>query len=401
MRMINSIIECLASQATFGLRIVGCRRSGKSYLAEHLHTSLGKNSELLDAAALFHGYRCRGASSLVTSPSFNPIDREIQTRLHRARTKGGLTLIIDNAEVLLGHMSDELMLQVIEAVNDNMLQLVIVRNRFIRESNGLLCARESNLARLLPRFDITPLEGNDGIRTALTFFGSTCNTAPDRAAWLFEWSGGLPGLMFDLKPLTPPMPLLHNCPKALLDHCLQTALDLALHTPVRKAIIAAAHFNLLAPDELLQPSAAAEVGLLCALGMLNPSYTTADSPFQGRFWASVAATIINSEIDVPGKYFAVAQKLESLLVEAHLKSEIADELGCRGRERLSPLLERALYTEMETTIPTIGFGTFLSQTVGRAGLRRILWAAGRSPKAGLGSTDLSREVMSLARSGAS
>ena len=380
-----------------GCILIGSRRSGKSYLAEFLNRNLEGNTQLLDAFALV---RTEQASILHDSTGKNStqfVNRELKARLNQVSTASPFTLIVDNAEILLSHISEDLIKKLIESILSKSLRLIFIRNRFVKEGYGWLYLREMPLSSVLPKIEITPPAADESLLIASSFFRSDSVNDIKRQQWLSEWSGGLPGLMFDLKPYTPRENKKKNIPPLVQRLVFETAIDIGLVNPFRRATIEAIFYNRLAPIALLQSPTLEEVGFFIAIGMVKPDYATETYPFNGLFWQNVAASVIKGKMKSAENYAKIAKRLIQLLSRANLSKQIAYELGCKDVGKLPQLFERSYFTQKETKLPSIKLELFLEETLGKVGLRQILRTEGKLVDSTLNIKELSVEVLILAQ----
>lgn len=393
----KSILKHLSDLKVSGARIIGCRRSGKSFLAETLRRKLSGNVQVFDASSLARSNMTSfGSLPSGDTNSSELFDREIEARLRSGTDLNPLNLIVDNAEFLLVHLSDAIVSRIHAALTLKALRLVLIRNRFIREEHGWMANRELPLADVLPKFELNPLDRDESIALASYFFRSDNRNRQQRAIWLAEWSGGLPGLMFDLKPLAPLNPPADDVSDRLLKQIERVGRDIGSDIPIRRTVIEAATFQYLPPYPLLHSLAQEEVGYLMWIGMLKPLFSTERIPFQGKFWSAIAEKSTNAITPRFNDYTRVSLRLEEFLVQAQLASQLAEELGCSSVDDLSTVFEKSLVASNNTQLPAIGIGRFLADSLGRSGLRRVLRAAGHPVDQNTNMVDLTTRLMSLA-----
>lgn len=352
------------------------------------------NVELLDASALA---RHSGASySSSTLHGEGLFERELAARLKRVRDSSPLTLIVDNSEFLLLQIENDGLRSVVEELKQVRLKLILIRNRLVLEREGLLCRRESPLAALLPRAELRPFKEDEGLEVARRFLRDSEAFNERHAKWLLDWSGGLPGLMFELKPLMSRTPTPVSCPERLTKRIEHVAGEWTNAGSIRRQVVAHARANLLAPLGLLEYPIAMEVGSLCAEGILDPDYALGGSPFIGRFWSSVATQTPSVTRSPRSGCSEAAKRLVALLEHSHLSDSVADALDGRSKQVLEMLLQRAFVADNDSSLPSISLDQFLAETLGRVGLRRVLEVGGVRSNAGDDPLELGRRLIRLA-----
>lgn len=325
------------------------------------------------------------------------VGREIEARLSVSTKELPLTLIIDNAELLIVHATRIAVNTILNAIEAQKLQLVLIRNRYILEEQGWIAYREAPFSRVLPRYDLAPLGLTECKNLAKYFLRANTRNFDQRVSWLCEWSGGIPGLMFDLKPLTPLAPTLDAMPKGLKNEIDRVAQYLNKEVPLLRLLVSAAFFHYLPSYPLLHESAKEQVVFLMSIGMLHPTYIENQNPFQGRFWTTVAKSIPRFSHPVFHDYSELSIGLENLLIEAHLAQQVIEELGCENERELSTSFEISFSASQIANFPAITIDEFLANILGRTGLRRLLRYSSKPVEKNLGRKELISQVMSLAK----
>lgn len=400
---VENLIDSLKSSPA-GIRVVGCRNSGKSYAAFELKRSLGRSAVLLDAAAVVRPELWSHSSYGETGPrairAQNPVSLEVDRVLEASDRQGELTWIVDNAELILAHADFTALEKLASQVASEHLQIVWVRNRFVDEESGWFARREQPLAACLPRTDLTPEhEGPNAEAKARFFYRDWDDSQQEQAAnWLASWSGGLPGLMFRLKPETPDSPLPEKPPTRLTLLVAQMVAELGLHErPVRSQAISHIIRRRLPPQRFLSRAAAAEIGYLKAVGMVRERHNIAgQSPCNGLFWENVAQVASELTPPLPSISRDLALALTSLLERAELAQAVAHELTQTPSIDTLAIALSNTFDAPEQLVTDLAL--LLGQTLGRIGTRRVLRTAGYTWTEESSPAELGQQIIRAARS---
>src|SRR5262245_39770764 len=112
------------------------------------------------------------------------------------------TWIVDDADLFLSQIDGETIHKIASGVASGAFRLVWIRNRLVNERHGWYAEKQRGLALDAICVDLAGLDGESSNELAAKFIGNR----PDRIqrqSWLSAWSGGMPGLMFDLAPYIP------------------------------------------------------------------------------------------------------------------------------------------------------------------------------------------------------
>ena len=374
--LINAILARIQNDRAPAVTVVvGCKGSGKSYAASNLEELLSRDTGtpayLLDASAILRP----DARSRRTE---NPCDREVDAILERVDdSREPLSWIIDNADSLLAFSGRRSLERLGEATSRGALRLVLFRSPLVRPDAGWFSERERDAFDSPSALQLEPLQGEDAVRFAETLYGARSNrSTPQAVDWLLHWSGGLPGLMKNLKPYTPSKPDLHTVPNRWPEHRSQLRGELRLDLQLRMRILLLARQRLLPPLAFLEDRAREIVGLFVSLGVLAPEYAFSPSPFQGHFWESLTDDVPLPGISTPpDEAVSIGRSLESRIRAAGEAPELCAELGCPDEPGVLQLVFsnaiRSLRTESGAGL-VLPLSDFLATWFGVSGMRRLL-----------------------------
>lgn len=367
-----------------GARVVGARGYGKSHLVERLCAALSARGAAylrLDAAALV------GARS---SDSAGDGEIEFACAQRAAQTPWW---IVDNAEALLSSASVAGLARLSAHVESGALSVVLVRNAFVRESGGWFAAREAPLARSLPLEELTPLDAPSALALARSWLPAT-HAGELGAAWLADWSGGIPGLMRDLRTRVPVDPAPDAPPRSQSRPGAHLEIP-ALSDDYHARLLRALDEQALPPPALLDERTELAVGYLRAIGMIAPDYSTRRGPFIGKFWARIAREAMRgATARADARSHDVALRLEMALSSTGSVPPLCALLGVPPEDAN---LAMALHQVIEWHAAGDGraLTDCLAEVVGRADLRRALRSLGDATSQG-DARDLARAVIAAA-----
>jgi len=362
-----------------GAVVVGSNGIGKSYIGEELINDRKSHSSLIDAQSLLHFESHFSASTSMASHYEKLIDREISAHIEQGSIHKPYTLVIDNSEILLMYISGRTYLRVVDAIKLGVLKLILLRNYFIRENSGYLWERERELASLLPKFELTRLSQEDSHLLATKLLRSDeQGKVNSRIDWLSQWSGGIPGLMYKLKPFVPTSPALDDCPDRLKTEISRISEDLIAPSSTRQSILQNAYLCRLEPYSLLDHGTAREVGFFRLIGLLDPQYVTVKYPFQGKFWEHVASNFLGKEVPDDDESTLIARNLDQMFRLTNFQQSIATELNCNDINLLPFYLERVIRNSYQQPNKPNSLEQFLIEMLGKIGLRKMLGRAGVS-----------------------
>lgn len=360
-----------------GFIVPGCRRSGKTSLAHDLARRLpgSRVSDGRDLAARASRSGPRGAS------------REAAAMVESLRDRPPTVWIVDAAEHLLALADASFVARCVETLLPG-AQIVWIRNWLVDEDGGDLAAAEAPLRARLAMASIPALSGYPLDELARSMVGASPDREP-AAAWLAEWSGGLPGLMGWLHPHCPPSPALPTFVSDTVD-----AFDLA--SPARRAILVAALQGVLPPPSGLGPAVKLHAGALVAVGLLRPGFGTcaAAEAFNGRFWRECALHAVHADGPAPVAHTDHALCLEDRLQRAGLLAQVGDYLG-RGVD-VADAFDRVM--SWASVAPGLARdpADLLGEALGRAGLVRVLRANHLDYSEGAPNRGLAERLLTLA-----
>ncbi len=363
-----------------GVIVKGARRIGKSYLAERLSFSF-EDSELLDASRAL-----RTQLSEPCEPT-NLLDIELQAQIRQVKERGRTVLIVDNAEYLLLHTSVSAFQELSDLVLNGELRIVLIRNLLVREHDGLLRAREEMLGTRLPLLELGVLSSEARFALSEAVLGD--HDLPEVSIqWLADWSGGIPGLIYDLKPgSVAGRTNVEDVPEFALDLAIRFAARFQLEDSTRTQVIAAASQGLLPPSLFLPDQIKQEVGFLRAIGMLAPDYVFGESPYCGRFWEMVAGLVDTSGSARQVPDITSTARLASVIADAGYGPSLAEDFACTESH-----LPAALSVLHRSRVRSHSLAEALILSLGRSGIKRALRSAGQRV---VGSSDSDAMVRQL------
>ena len=369
-----------SSQDLAGRLVVGCRYSGKSHRYVAARRALGSAALATDAAAW--------AQQADPGAVIRLVDREIEAALAHLRQMAGQPWwVLDNAELLFAHASSAALDRLLEATQAGRLRLLLVRNRYVLEEDGMLARREAALASQLIREDLAPLSLDEAERVAARLYGQDVD-GRQKARWLAVWSGGVPGWMYLLKPLAPPFPTEGEPPRDLPLHVQHTVRAFALDTPERRRVGGALRCGALPSRALLDAGGRQALGYLEAIGAIDGGGTP-----RSPYWAAVLDNIGAEPAPALDDSTDLNLHVALLVESAGLTGALADSLGCaREATAIALGLDAALRWSHQESSSTAVLARILAAHLGTHGLLSLLRAAGQ-PQQGGGPPELLARVL--------
>jgi hypothetical protein len=390
------IARCLAERGA--VRIIGYRRSGKSTLAETLASELRREGHhvLVQNASRWLGDRAYVSGVQGGQSGDATVDPEVRLALAALHGRDRPTWIVDDADVLVAYASDDALAAIGRQVSAGYLSLVAIRNRFVVEG-GSLRHREALLAPAMPSLELDALDPAASLEAcALMMRGGD---RVERARWLSEMSGGVPGLISDLKPLCPPGGPRERHQAMLMRMVDASRRELSLGDGPRAVVLDALCQGTLPPLSLLTPASAAEAGALIAAGMVHTHYWRLKSPFRGHFWSLVAGAANEPPNPSLGASESVGLELENAIRVAGLHEPLMAALELEGDSdgALAIAFSQALYWTGRERAPTSLLQDVLAECLGVVHLRSMLrrWR-GEQPSHASSSRELAHHLIELA-----
>lgn len=280
----NSVEAVLHADARVVV-VRGCRRVGKSHLATALTRALSPEDCQLSCVA---AWLPRSTSIGGGTSASAAVAREVTAALRRIRDLHLAWWVIDDAELLVEHASDDAATRIGEAVRYHGLRVVAIRNRYVREEAGFFAAREAALLPQAESMDLGPLPPEFAAALFRGWLGSELD-ADAGADWLAAWSGGIPGLYQDLASARPRWATLDEPPDppgGLPAFAERWAESAGIGSGSRPLVARALLDSDLPPAGLLDSEASDALGHLVAVGCVSPDYAMrpASDCAQGRWW---------------------------------------------------------------------------------------------------------------------
>ena len=369
--IVEDIVRTLSKpSASRGILAVGCRRSGKSALAPTLQEALPK-AVWLAAGSLLKVQTRNIESSLAN------VDAEIEAVIALAPP----LWIVDDAEILIAYASDLALAQLALAVANGDLRVVLIRNRYLLESDGWFARRERSLTRHLQRVDLLPLQGRDALAAAAHYTANATESERGwRNDWLVEWSGGLHGLMFDLAPVAPTEADITRPPRGFDRLAEKFGRELRLDQGRRVRVLQLAQVGCLPPVTVLHEETAADVGYLCAAGVLAPHYfgRAITKAFQGRLWLEVVRRLVPPPSEtMNARNCQTALALSVAAEQAGLVADLCRGIGYEDAEiGLPAMIECWLNCCDIEPRACKSVPQYLADILGRAGIDEMLYQIG-------------------------
>jgi len=354
------------------LVITGFKRSGKSILAEALYERLpdfGYMTVLQNAKSWIHVQHPLAAGKARTSTKIDP---EIVSIINRFMGKDGKKCwIVDDAEVLLAHATEEMLMNLGQKIREQQFYLILIRNRFILEDSGWLRERELLISATFNKIEMKPFRHEEATVTASGFFTGLEKQA--NSEWLVNMSGGIPGLMEDLHLYAK-----SQWRKGVIGYKFNKLIirkreELLLSKPIRQNLIEALNKRVLPPYFFLSAQAKAELGIFLHTGLISMDYFERHPPFNGIFWALVSRQRSGIRMNTLS-YEDMGLNLEILIREAGLIESVcgvcnvdASDEGQLGRSLANILICQNRYPQI---VNTIDF--FLLEFFGKIGLIKLL-----------------------------
>ncbi|MCP4353219.1 MAG: hypothetical protein GY795_47820 [Desulfobacterales bacterium] len=374
--------------------IEGFHRCGKSTFAEALDIHLKDkniNALLQSAEKWIQGRRCQHISQ--SEQSFD-IDTEIDKAIELMLSKKGCW-ILDDGEIMLAHTSEKTLLRLGNALQKNQLRLILIRNRFVLDDYGWFHDRELLLNVPLPHLKMQPFDPTTAIEIATGMFHG--QNRERRGEWLANWSGGIPGMMYDLHSFTPEWPYPDEITPHISEYAIKICNDLELHRPVRSSLIASLRLKILPPQRMLSHEAKVELGYLSLLGMVTSDRSENSVIFQGNLWNLVADTIASDTTQITEKISDQALNLEILLDNAEFCPYLCEDLDLPIEQGLlAEAFVQSIFCSVYMPRLVIPITDFLAESIGRIGLRLVLTSAGITPSPSSSGKELAGQLISHA-----
>jgi len=365
MNTIQKIISNIDNHNT--IEVVGFHLCGKSTLSETLYEQMNvsTSSVLLQSAQKW----IHSNAHQVTEDNRLSVNSEIETVINRLLENNGYW-IIDDAEIMLAHASEKIILRIEEMVRKKKIQIILIRNRFVLENQGWFHDRRSLLNIDLPAIEMKAFDINKAYEVSTTFFSD--NNCHQRSEWLAAWSGGIPGLMYELYHFTPEWPHIDSFPNHMKQYIHQVSHNYLLHDKTRTNVIKALCMGLLPPRRMLSDDANIEIGYLMLIGMIS-SDLSEGYQFQGKFWEHVAFSISPKLQMTKNSFENQGLELEILFNSSGFGPGLCEDLDLENEEgRLAEAFAQHLFCLIYLPELVISIVDFLVEALGRVGLRVLL-----------------------------
>jgi ABC-type oligopeptide transport system ATPase subunit len=350
------------------VEVVGFHLCGKSTLSETLHEQIkiSKSNVLLQNAQKW----IHSAGHQFSEDTQLNIDTEIKAALNQLSSNSGCW-IIDDAEIMLAHASERIISHIDEMLRKKKIHVVLIRNRFVSETQGWFHDRKALLNPCLPGIEMKVLDADKTYDICTSFFYDERNRY-QRSEWLTAWSGGIPGLIYELYRFTPEWPHNDTLPDQMQPYIQQVSQHYLLHYKTRSTIISALFMGLLPPRRMLSDDANIEIGYLILIGMIS-SDLNEGYKFQGKFWEHVARSIVAPNPITQQNFDEQGLGLELLINSSGLGPGLCDDLDLSYEEgRLAEAFSQQIFCSLYLPELVISVSDFLIESLGRIGLRVLI-----------------------------
>lgn len=341
----------------------------------------GVDLDRTSSSAVIVGARLSGKSTLAhnLSPRAVSVRRWLQTRADPRTAvaeqvdhwldRGFDRWVVDDAELLL-ELAPEGSLARIASAERTGATVQLVRNLLVHPTGRAARMERRYFGHLMHR-SIPPFAGEVGLELAQGHFPHRQDQTA-RAEWLLAWSGGSPGLMFQLSPYVPGIfPHPSQEPDALGPLCSEWAAQWGLTSPARLSMAAAVLEDAVPPMALLGERERAALGFYRAIGALGNEGIT------GHFWRAVLSHSRSAYPALPEADQDLALNLAQTMEEAGLAIHVARLLGLKPMD-VAGAFERFIRW-LATRGQSARLPSALADLLGEAGLLALLEAKAVEP----------------------